>query len=404
MSSTPTSRRSVPLAVECLEDRTTPTFVARAGGQIDINGLNVPAGGLSIAAGNLFPNRTDSTTGLSEMEYVTGTGPGTESLVRIWSSQKGELLGSFDPFPGFTGGVNVAVGDVLGLGTQQIIVTPAANGPPVVAVFNTSGQVLSAFFLAGNTTFMGGLNVAVGHVSGTEVSSGFDDSNATDSAPEQIVLGTASQASIVAVTDAHGNISSIFQAFPGFTGGVTLAVADIDPTDFSFDGTQTDTSDSPNTSSYAEILVGAASKMPAVAVYDVWTGSVVERSAFWAFAPNSGAGVTLVAGDTADMNQAQIYVSLIGTSTVNVFNGSSDTLIGSFSVYPPNYSAGINMVLGWFTPGGYDPTDDVDFDSLDLAVVAGDGSYQQQPRFLVGSFFGDPAGFNGPDANEFFLG
>ena len=402
MSNKPACLRSARLSVECLEDRTTPTFVTRGGGTININGTTVEAGGLSIAAGDLFPNRLDPSGLGNEMQYVTGTGPGTESLVRIWDSQTGALLGAFDPFPGYQGGVNVAVGDVLGTGSQQIIVT-AANGPPIVAVFNTNGQVLSAFFLAGNTTFMGGLNVAVGHVSGPEVSSGFDDSNSNDSAPEQIILGTASQASIVAVTDGYGNISSIFQAFSGFTGGVTLAVADIDPTDFSFDGSQSDNSDSPNTSSYAEIIVGAASKMPAVAVYDVWTGSVVERNAFWAFAPNSGAGVTLVAGDTADLNQAQIYVSLIGTSNVNVFNGSSDTLMGSFSVYPANYSAGINMVLGWFTPGGYDPTDDADFDSMDLAVVAGDGSYQQQPRFLVGSFDGSPAGFNGPDENDQFI-
>ncbi|QJW97505.1 hypothetical protein [Frigoriglobus tundricola] len=400
MSNAPRSRRSAQLSVECLEDRTTPTFVARAGGDININGVNVPAGGVSIAAADLFPNRLDPLGFFSEMQYVTGTGPGTESLVRIWDSQTGALLSSFDPFPGFQGGVNVAVGDVLGLGTQQIVVTAAANGPPIVAVFNTSGQALSAFFLAGNTTFTGGLNVAVGHVSGALVSSGFDDSNATDSAPEQIILGTASQASIVAVTDGYGNISSIFQAFPGFTGGVTLAAADIDPT--SFDGTGTSASDVPNTSSYAEIIVGAASRMPAVAVYDVWTGSVVERSAFWAFAANSGAGVTLAAGPTADQNQAQIFVSLLGTSTVSVFNGSTDILQGSFNVYPSNYSAGINLVVGYFTPGGYDPTDEFSFDTQDLAVVAGDGSYQQQPRYFIG-LPDSPAGFNGPDEFSFFL-
>src|SRR4051812_8449669 len=79
--------RSVRLAVESLEDRTTPTFLPRPGTPLlGVNGAPVPTGGLSIAAGNLLPDPTAPPLppGLVRNEYVTGTGPGVEGLVRVW--------------------------------------------------------------------------------------------------------------------------------------------------------------------------------------------------------------------------------------------------------------------------------------------------------------------------------
>ena len=45
------------LGLEYLEDRTTPTFLpGPSGGAINVNGVNVPTGGLSVAAGDLLPD------------------------------------------------------------------------------------------------------------------------------------------------------------------------------------------------------------------------------------------------------------------------------------------------------------------------------------------------------------
>ena len=64
----------------------------------------------------------------------------------------------------FTGGVNVAVGDVDGDGQDEIITAPMAGGGPHIRVFSKSGNLVSEFF-AYDASFDGGVNVAVGDIS-----------------------------------------------------------------------------------------------------------------------------------------------------------------------------------------------------------------------------------------------
>src|ERR1051325_10014881 len=101
------------LTVETLEDRTTPTFLAQPQSLLgpfglgSFNGVSQPFGGLSIAAGDLYPDPGPNLIGLAENEYVLGTGPGVNSLVTIYG-RTGNLRNAFSPFPGFKGGINVA--------------------------------------------------------------------------------------------------------------------------------------------------------------------------------------------------------------------------------------------------------------------------------------------------------
>lgn len=390
------------LAVECLEDRTVPTFLPAASSTISVNGVVQPTGGLSIAAGNLLPDGLPF--GLVEAEYVTGTGPGPEALVRIWS-RGGILRNSFNPFPGFTGGINVAIGDVIGDGQAEILVTPASNGPPFVGVFNASGQFISGFFVGGNTTFMGGLNIAAGNVLGGISAGGYSGGLVSSQFKQEIIVGTATQASFVVVTDGSGNIQRAFEALPGFTGGVTVAAGNMDSTrtpGFNFFGPSIPS----DTNSYDEIVVGAASQVPGVTVWSVWQGGATRLQAFFAFDPAIRAGVTLAAGSTDDVHGAEIFVSLVGTSTIHVYIGETGAFAGEFTVYPAGYSRVVNMTVAYLTPPGrggpYDPSDDdtiggdsFDFDTQDLAVVAGDGPFQQEPRYFIGRA-NQPAGFGGP--------
>src|SRR4051812_19807077 len=102
MTHSPDSARtkSAKLAVERLEDRTTPTFSPNAfGSQFSINGTLTQTGvGLSIAAGDLFPDIGDTATSVKN-EVVFGTGDGH---IQVYSNT-GTLLTSFTPFPGFGG-------------------------------------------------------------------------------------------------------------------------------------------------------------------------------------------------------------------------------------------------------------------------------------------------------------
>ena len=385
-SPTPTQRRSAGLSIECLEDRTTPTFLAPAASAININGVNRATGGLSLAAGNLLPE-PENAVGLVRNEYVTGTGPGTEALVRVWSDT-GVLRESFNPFPGFRGGINVAVGDVTGDEKAEIIVAVAANGPPQVKVFNASGQLLSTFY-AFDTGFLGGLNIAVGNVLGGIAGGGYSGGVVSSAFKQEIIIGAAAGGSPhVVATDGSGTPLRSFLAFDlGYRGGVTVAAASIDTTqaaEFFNSGA--------DTNAYDEIIVGAATNVPHVKVFSVWQGGQTELQSYFAFDPSIPAnrvGVTVAAGPTDGNRGAEIYVSLNNGSQVRAFSGETGSVLGEFLAFPTGYTRVVNMTVAWFS-GSYDPSDNdtvgtsFDFEAQDLVIVTGDGSFEQQPRFFVG--------------------
>lgn len=404
--SAPPATRSARLAVESLEDRTTPTFLSRPGGVIGINGVTVPAGGLSLAAGNVLPETLPG-LGTARNEYVTGTGPGTEGQVRVWrltGTNNGQPVPALTitPFPGFQGGVNVAVGDVLGDGEQEIIVAVAGSGPPHVKVFNSTGAELSSF-LAFDPAFRGGVNITVGNVLGGIGGGGFAGGAVSTQFKQEIIVGAAAGiAPHVVVADAAGTILRSFLAFDtGYRGGVAVAAGSLATTRNA--GYATFGVD-PN--AYDQIVVGSATSSSHVKAFAVDTGAVVERLSFFAFDPNTSQGVTLAAGSSDGRRGAEIYVGQIlpspGTPIVRVFDGVGRPQL-DFTPYPATYSRVVNMVVANLR-GFYNPADDDsvpgntnnDFISKDFAVVGGDDSFFQEPRFFFGGFFGIPAGAFGP--------
>lgn len=406
MSSTPRSSqtRSVRLSLESLEDRTTPTFLPRAGfPTINFQRTTVPAGGLSIAAGNLRSDPSDP-IGFVQNEYVTGTGPGTEGLVRVWKlngtgTAGGLPLLTIDPFPGFTGGINVAVGDVLGDGGMEIIAAVAGSGPPHVKVFDANGQLLSSFY-AFNPAFLGGVNIAVGNVLGGIGGGGFSGGTVSSAFKQEIIIGAAAgNAPHVVVTDGGGTIFRSFLAFDvGYLGGVTVAAGNIDPTrSAAYAATGIDTN------AYDEIIIGAATNIPHVKAFDVFNPGFTERLSFLAY--GGVGGVTVAVGSTDNQRGGEIYVSQVvprtipGNPTVRVFNSFAQLQLET-TPFPSDYTHVLNMTVGFFR-GPYISADDdtltnsVFFLTQDLAIVTGDGPFGQQPRLYFG-VSNSPAGANGP--------
>lgn len=436
MSRPSTPPRRAALAFERLEDRTVPTFLTQnltgpLTGQITFNGIAQSTGGLSVASGDLYPdNLFNQAAALVENEYVLGTGPGVEATIGIFG-RAGNLRNTFSPFPGFRGGINVAVGDVLGDSQAEIIVTPATNGLPIVAVFTPQGQLLSSF-LALTPLYTGGLNLAVGNVSGGIGAGGYNSGFTTELADayeqlfgtrpvnqfkQEIILGTATGSSRVLVTDGAGNVQRDFFAFdPLYAGGVTVAAGSVDKRrdpGFTFAPGQSDTA------AYDEIIVGAASVAPLVRVYSVWEGGATLEQSFFAYPPTIGQGVTVAAGPSDGVRGAEIYVNLIGTSVLRVIDGETNEVVGQTFAYPAQFTRVLNMATGFYSnttaqPAGatvppfgfYDPTDDSfyfsifgsenpDFSIQDLVAVAGDGPFSLQPRLFTGSGL-TPAPLNGP--------
>src|SRR5262249_4759498 len=87
------------------------------------------SGGVHVAGGDLDGD------GLAEI--VTGTGQGGSPHVKVFSGASGALLNSFMAYDAaFTGGVNVAVGRVTGAANAEIITGAGPGGGPHVKVFN----------------------------------------------------------------------------------------------------------------------------------------------------------------------------------------------------------------------------------------------------------------------------
>jgi hypothetical protein len=152
----------------------------------------------------------------SRVEIVTGAGEGGGPHVKVFNAGTGAELQSFMAFdPGSRGGVHLAVG--LGIGTPPDIITAAGpGGAPLVKVFDGVSLALKQSFLAYDPGFNGGVSVAVGDVN----RDGFAD----------VVAGAGPGGGPhVKAFDARTGapLRSFFAYDRGFAGGVRVATADI---------------------------------------------------------------------------------------------------------------------------------------------------------------------------------
>ena len=114
-------------------------------------------GGVRVATGDV--------TGDGRADLIVAAGPGGGPLVKVYDGVTGNLVRSFYAYAtGFTGGVNLAVGDVTGDGRLDIITGADAGGGPHVQVFDGKSFNVVRSFLAYNAGFSGGVRVAVGDV------------------------------------------------------------------------------------------------------------------------------------------------------------------------------------------------------------------------------------------------
>ncbi|MFH1744898.1 MAG: putative glycoside hydrolase [bacterium] len=100
-------------------------------------------------------------------EIITGAGAGGGPHVRIFGIDGRQLTGGFFAYDeNFRGGVNVAVIDMNGDGTKEIITGAGAGGGPHVRVFTKDGRPLTGGFFAYGQNFRGGVSVATGDING----------------------------------------------------------------------------------------------------------------------------------------------------------------------------------------------------------------------------------------------
>jgi FG-GAP-like repeat len=162
--------------------------------------------GLYVASGDVSGDGKD--------DVVAGAGAWEEPRIKVFGGD-GQERASFLAFdPDFQGGVRVATGDLQGNGTAEIVAGPGPGEPPVVRVFDESGQRKLSFY-AFDPSYTGGIYVAAGDIDG--------DGKA------EIVVGSGTTGE-VRVFDANGNLRTTFQAYeasPDFYEGTHVAVGDV---------------------------------------------------------------------------------------------------------------------------------------------------------------------------------
>lgn len=108
---------------------------------------------------------TCNLSGDAQEEIVIGSGANGKTRVKIYRSN-GSLIKEFsaynllDPFP-----IHVACGDFNGDGFNSIVTAPAVDAPPHVKIFDAYGQLQNELFVF-DPFYHGGVNVAVGNVMG----------------------------------------------------------------------------------------------------------------------------------------------------------------------------------------------------------------------------------------------
>ncbi len=100
-------------------------------------------------------------------EIITGAGQGGGPHIRVFSYDGRPLIGGFFAYDeNFRGGVKVAVMDLDGDGTQEIITGAGIGGGPHIRVFSKDGKPLIGGFFSYDKNFRGGLSLAIGDING----------------------------------------------------------------------------------------------------------------------------------------------------------------------------------------------------------------------------------------------
>ena len=236
------------------------------------------------------------------------------------------LTGEILPYGNaFKGGVNVALGDVDGDGTQETASGAGKGGGPRVKVYSPEGTELNNFY-AFNSKLRNGVDVALGDVDGDGV--------------DEIIAGalTTLRAEVaVYKKTADGTISKVsqFVPFDSHKAVITVATGDIDG-----DGVE-------------EIVVGSgAGYSPQIGIYSR-DGTLINK--FAPYAESFKGGVNVAAGNVVSEEGEVIRDEIVaapgttGSSRVLVFNQDLQQ-IREFYAYSKSFRGGAKIDVGDVIP------------------------------------------------------
>ncbi|HYH69166.1 MAG TPA: right-handed parallel beta-helix repeat-containing protein [Urbifossiella sp.] len=265
-------------------------------------------GGVRVAVGHIDGRQV----------IVAAAGPGGGPNVRVFDATGHQLpgaLGSFFAYDAaFTGGVFVAVGDVDGDGSDDIVTGAGAGGGPNVKVFSgRDGRVLQSFF-AYAPSFAGGVSVAVGYVNGDAFADVVTGAGA-GGGPRVVVFDGTNPAVV---------LRSFFAFDAAFLGGVYVAAGNLR-------GGATDL-----------LVVGAgAGGGPQVNIYDGLSPSPLTSFLAYDAAFTGGVRVAVLDADGDGSDDIVTGAGPGGGPQVNVGSSATRQLVDSFFAFDPAFPGGV---------------------------------------------------------------
>src|SRR5262249_40351845 len=166
------------------------------------------SGGVSVAVGDVNGDGVE--------DVVTGTGPGAPGgHVKVFDGATGTEIRSFLAFPSYAGGVSVAAGDINDDGKADLIVAATGSAGGHVKVFDGQSNALIRSFLS-FPGYTGSIVVAAGDVDGD------------GKADVIVGAGAGTGGHVKAFSGADSSLLRSFLAFAGFSGSISVAAGDVD--------------------------------------------------------------------------------------------------------------------------------------------------------------------------------
>ena len=226
-------------------------------------------------------------------------------------------MGTAVPFPGFEGPVKVATGDFNGDGIADTIAGAGFGGGPAIAILDSQTGVILESFFAFDPAFTGGVFVAVQDVN-------------NDGILDIIVSAGPGGGPHVKIFDGSNlNVLRSFFAYAeDFTGGVTVATID-----FNNDG-------------ILDIVTGAGrGGAPHVKVFDGATNAIISQ--WFAYPISFTGGVFVAVGDIGNDGTFEVATGagLGGAPVVAIWDPFTGNLITQFMAYAEVFTGGVCVAI-----------------------------------------------------------
>ena len=322
--------------------------------------LSAPTGGATLGATPAVTVTIPAVTGTdpaitpTRKFFATGAGIGGAPVVNVYNGTTGALAFSFTPFEAtFTGGVTVATGDVNGDGVDDIVVGTGVGGAPRVVVIDGNTKATIADFFAYESTFVGGVNVAMGDVNGD----GFADilvGSGVGGGPRVRVLSGDAITSTTQV-----GIADFFAYENTFRGGVNVGAGNL------------------TGGKFADVIAGAGfGGGPRVRVFagsGISAPTQTSISDYFAYDPNFRNGVNVSSGDVNGDGVIDVVTGagIGGGPDVRSFSGTTPIQLAAFFAFDSNTTGGVRVATTAFGADGIDK----------IVTAAGPGSAPQVRLF-----------------------